>query len=820
VKFDDAQKRFEVSVRELADAEQAFHQIGFGRGEGWSRLGTGAEIHTHVLNARRARNPAYRAEVHLRFERAVGEWTAVITGRLDGCFEQAPGQWVIEEFKSAHLAGEELRRSGPAFERHRKQLMVYCHGWKCLQRCSAVSGRLVYVDIGSGEETGLAVEYSEPEEEKRLLERLQQLLAAWKAQEAVRRKKAHAASVLPFPHAAPRPGQVELIGAIRRTLEGGGHLLAEAPTGSGKTAASLHPALAAGLAAGRQVVFLTSKTMQQTMAVSALESMNSSGAFRTIQIRAKERMCANDRVFCHEDFCPYARGYPEKMAGSKILDRLTEEGKHFAPEAVFTAAKAAEVCPFEVQLELAARADAVVADYNYVFDPGVALRHLSKDELEKVILVVDEAHNLPDRARQIFSPELSSQLFRELRNRIRFNRGEMFEELTSAVETMLGLLEQAAAILPEGDAIAETVPPKNELVALWTTWEPLFHRYIIWKNEIKLFVEEDPFVEAHSLLQRFVAVLHLFGPGFSSVVERSGEALRLRILCLDPARAVAPVFRSAASTVLLSATLSPARVIQRTLGLEPDRTDTVSLPPPFPKENRKIVIVPRVKTVFSARARNYAPIAQLIGRMAEAHGGNILVLFPSYAFLREIAERLPGGRGQVLVQKSDATEHERREILDALARGSKRGILLFAVLGGMYAEGVDYPGELLTGVFIVSPALPQVSFERELLRRYYEHTEEAGFDYAYLQPGMTRVIQAAGRLIRNETDRGVIALFCQRFLQEPYASRLPRDWYNESPAELVAHDPVAEIRSFFAMHQNGTSSGRGERWKPRQLDLI
>jgi DNA excision repair protein ERCC-2 len=183
--------------------------------------------------------------------------------------------------------------------------------------------------------------------------------------------------------------------------------------------------------------------------------------------------------------------------------------------------------------------------------------------------------------------------------------------------------------------------------------------------------------------------------------------------------------------------------------------------------------------------------------MSDAHAGNDLVLFPSYRFLTEVAAKMPPTRARLLVQRPDLSDFERQQILEALSSPPSNGILLFAVSGGMYAEGVDYPGELLSGVFVVSPALPQVSFERELLRRYFDEKEEAGFDYAYLQPGMTRVVQAAGRLIRSETDRGVIALICRRFVEEPYASRLPRDWYEETPAELVTNRPAQEIREFF-----------------------
>ena len=795
MKFDEAAKVFEVSVRELAE-DEGFHRVGFDRGDGWRRLGVGTQVHTRVLTERCDAHPAYRKEVHLQARVPVDDWTAVVTGRLDGCVERSGGHWLIEEFKSADFPSEGFRPAGYAFERDRRQLLAYCYLWRRLGH-PWVDGALVYVDIESAEEASVFVPYETDESDREIEARLHRLLRIWRSQAAGRKRKALAAARLPFPHTAPRPIQEELIAAVKTALGQGEHLLAEAPTGSGKTAAALHPALAHGLAQGRQVVFLTSKTLQQTMAVSALTAMNE-GAFQTIQVRAKEKMCANDRILCHEEFCRFAKNYPEKMARSNILGRLRDSYRHHEPHVVFEEARREEVCPFEVQLELAERADAIVADYNYVFEPGVALRHLTGEELERAILVIDEAHNLPERARRIFSPELLEADVQQLRNRLLLQPGQIFEDLVASLDELIALLEAAAEGLPEGEAIAEIEPPSEALWQLREAWEPRLLRYLGWKRDQKVALPDDPVLDVHFALQRFAGVLRMYGREFRSVVERRTDGVRLGIVCLDPSRPLAPLFRAASSAILLSATLAPVEAIRRLLGLEPDRTAAISLPPPFPPENRKVMILPQVRTTYASREKNYGRIASLIAEMSQAHPGNDLVLFPSYQFLGQVASRLPAVTAQVLIQRADLSDFERQQILLALAAPPEGGILLLAVSGGMYAEGVDYPGELLSGVFVVSPALPQVSFERELLRRYFDEEEEAGFDYAYLQPGMTRVVQAAGRLIRSETDRGVIALLCRRFVEEPYASRLPRDWYTESPRELVTDRPAEAIRAFFA----------------------
>ncbi len=797
MRFDEAARVFELSVRELAE-DEGFRRVGFDRGDGWRRLGLGAQIHSRVLTERRNAHPAYRAEVHLEARIPVEGWTAVLSGRLDGCVERSPGQWLIEELKSTNLSVDGVRPSGYAFERDRRQLYGYCYLWRRLGHGS-VGGALVYVDIETGEELSLEVPFDE-DIERDLERRLARALAIWRAAKVSRHRKAKAAERLPFPHTAPRPIQKKLIEAIRNAVRSGENLIAEAPTGSGKTAAALHPALAEGLASGRQVVFLTSKTLQQKMAVSALVAMNER-AFQTVQVRAKERMCANDRILCHEEFCRFAKEYPEKMERSDLLGRLREGYSHLDPDTVFEEARREEVCPFEVQLELASRADAIVADYNYVFEPAAALRHLTGEDLREAILLVDEAHNLPDRARQIFSPELLEEELSAFRNRLLLQQGDLFADMALSVDRLIAILRDAAEDLPEGDAIAEIEPPTEAILDLRLDWEAKLMRYLAWKRETRLALVDDPVMDFHFALQRFSAVLSMFGSDFTCVAERRGVGIRLGLVCLDPARALAPVFRAAHSTILLSATLTPPEAIERVLGLQRDRTAAISLPPPFPPENRKVLIVPSVRTTFKAREKNYDRIARLLAEMSDAHRGNDLVLFPSYRFLAAVSERMPPTRSQLLVQRPDLTDFERQRLLEALSAPPPGGTLLFAVSGGMYAEGVDYPGELLSAVFVVSPALPQVSFERELLRRYFDEREEAGFDYAYLQPGMTRVVQAAGRLIRSETDRGVIALVCARFLEEPYASRLPRDWYDQSPHELATRRPADEIREFFGSYE-------------------
>jgi DNA excision repair protein ERCC-2 len=740
----------------------------------------------------------------------------------------------IEEFKTASLIPGKNLSQLPGFERHRRQLMLYCDLWTRLGN-SVAAAQIVYVDPDSGREEIVGVEFDARHQAGRTESRLRQLLNEWNAKDQSRRRKSIFADGLPFPHAAPRAGQQRLISAICDSLETGGHLLAEAATGSGKTAAALYPALKYALRTGRQLVFLTSKTTQQALAVKVLETMNRENVFRVVQLRAKEKMCANDRVFCHEDVCRFARNYPTKMERSQLLDRLLAT-LNPTPDDVFEAAKAEVVCPFEVELELARHADVIVADYNYVFNPGSALMHLRDDGLREAILVIDEAHNLPDRIRDIFSPELSEQDVTTALDlaekhqqmidnveapgqQLAFSMAnkELSGELQQVLAQALQLLQRCGKVLGgDKDGAAEIALPQADFLALWEKWQPAFFGYIHWKQNQKVFLETDPIADFHFALLRFITVLRFIPAGqnisklsgFAPIAERRGEHLHLAILCLDPAIPAASIFRQASSAVFLSATLQPFELFGRMLGLEKSRISSLAVPSPFPRENRRILILPQVRTTYTEREKHLPKIAELIAEIDQAHDGNKLILFPSYDFLRKILFHLSpaqsamvnGGipwAGRLQIQSANATDKERRLLLKTLSKPPAGGILLLAVLGGVFAEGVDYPGELLETVVVVSPGLPQLSFERELLRRHFDESGGNGFEYAYLQPGMTRVIQAAGRLIRTETDRGVIALICGRFLEDAYAERLPRDWYDVSPLELISEKPGDDIKSFF-----------------------
>ncbi len=780
--------------------QSTYRRIGVERGDGFRRMWIGQEVHSRRAEERAGADPHYRAEVHVVHRTTVGGWSVTITGRIDGLSVDRENQRVsIEEVKSIHfdLELEALYRS-EKLQRHLYQLLLYAYFLSSQPDFEnfEFAPQLVLIDLVSGEAKTVDTEFDHERVASTLEASLVKLVTDLDEAAALRIAKRAFADTLAFPFDAMRPGQEEIVASVARAVWQRDALLVSAPTGIGKTMAVLYPAVRQSLKLGKKLFFLTSKTLQQDAAVEALRRLND-GSFRVLRIRAKQKMCAHTQMICHEDFCPFAERYSEKMDKSGLLTHLVTSYSYFDPEVTFALARETEVCPFEVSLELIEQADVIVCDYNYIFDPYVGLKAYSQEnDYGDCVLVVDEAHNLVDRGRGYYSPELHEKQFEEIRRHL-MTKNCWLDGWEELLEMLRQHLHQLAEVL-EGDVRQALCEPSRELfLEQRTEWERLVLDYIGWKIDNRIAEEEDPLIDFYFKLVKFTNLLAEDGDELAHIIERTDEGLKAKIFCKDPSRFLGKIFDSAHATVALSATLEPFDFYRKTLGFPEDRTAELSLPSPFPRDNRKIVVIPEVDTTWKRRADHYEKIAETVADIADAGDGNFLALFPSYAFLREVSERMPPMTKRVMIQRTDMTDYERNAILDILRDRPKRGNLILAVSGGMYAEGIDYQGDMLSGVMVIGPALPQVSFEQELLKHYYDEQYGAGFEFAYLIPGMTRVVQSAGRVIRSETDVGVIALLCKRFTQESYTRYFPADWYEETPRELVSRKPASEIRSFF-----------------------
>ncbi|HVS30560.1 MAG TPA: ATP-dependent DNA helicase [Thermoanaerobaculia bacterium] len=816
MRIDFESRSISCSVGDLV-YESTYRRIGVERGDGFRRMWIGQDIHTRRAEERAATDPFYRPEVHVVWETEARGWKVSVTGRIDGLsVDREKKRISIEEVKSLHfdLELEALYRS-EKLQRHLYQLLLYAYvlSTKAEYDGYELAPQLVLIDLVSGQAKLIEADFDRDQIHVTLEDRILRLIGDIETAQALRVAKKAFAETLPFPYERLRPYQQEMIEAVGHAIREREALLVSAPTGVGKTIAALYPALRESLSAGKKLFFLTSKTMQQDAAVKALGMLND-GSFRVLRIRSKQKMCAHTQMICHEDFCPFAARYSDKMEKSGLLSQLVTSYSYFDPEVTFEMAQANEVCPFEVSLELIEEADVIVCDYNYIFDPYVGLKAYQQDnDFGDCVLVVDEAHNLVDRGRGYYSPEIRAASFTAIRTHMASRNCwvEGWEELLAILEDHFTELWNAeenddfgapvsspARAGGNGGAPPRLCEPNRELfLEQRVEWERIVLDYIGWKIENRIAEEDDPLIDFYFKLVKFTNLLSEEGDEFAHIIEKTAEGLALKVFCKDPSKFLGRVFDSAHAVVAQSATLEPFDFYRKTLGFPRQRVAELSLPSPFPRDNRKILVVPDVDTTFKQRANHYDRIGQMVAEIAESSSGNYLALFPSYVFLREVAERMPPTDKHVIVQRTDMTDYERNAVLDILRQKPRRGNLIMAVSGGMYAEGIDYEGDMLSGVMVVGPALPSVSFEQELLKRYYDEQYGSGFEFAYLIPGMTRVVQSAGRVIRSETDIGVIALFCRRFTQEAYTRYFPAEWYEDSPRELITKRAASEIRSFF-----------------------
>jgi len=663
--------------------------------------------------------------------------------------------------------------------------------------------------------------------ERLIGERLTQIVD--EHEQACRRRalKQVRADSIAFPFPQMRKHQDRMIEAVSSALEQQSNLLVSAPTGIGKTVAALYASLRFAVKHGLAVFFLTSKTTQQKIVADTLRLWNVESqaspevpVFNGLILRSKEKICANDVVFCHESRCRYAQDFFRKLEESSAQEALLGEGL-ITPERIYAAAVEEELCPFELSLELLRRVDVTVCDYNYVYDPA-AFDRMEAIDRGRAILIVDEAHNLYSRAREYFSPELALSQIEELRESLRPLTGaskegesqfmfawEAASESPPPSQTFLArlgefleriqrlfsdLLESYPEAYESGHAVVSL--DRECFVELRGELDELMKRYLIYQRRSGHVQDEDRLLQCFYALSDFCQIVAMEGEEFVHTLSTEGGSTRLKIVCVDPARQLRKVNERYRSVIAMSATLSPMEFYRDVLGFDRD-TELLALPSPFPRENRRILIVPEVSTAYQQRAKHFPRIARIIEEVIAIRPGNYFAFFPSFEFLRQVARLINPKDSEVLIQDRVMPDHLRSALLEKLTEPQKRHLVL-AVQGGVFAEGVDYPGELAVGAIIVGPGLPKVSFEQELMRQFYEDTYSKGFEYAYLYPGMNRVVQSAGRIVRSETDRGIIVLLDKRFAYENYSRLLPRDWYESSPAELTTPEFQIALSEFWA----------------------
>jgi DNA excision repair protein ERCC-2 len=742
-------------------------------------MAQGARLHARVQKRLMRETPELQCEVPvLRLLEREG-FECLVRGRMD---VWQPG--LVEEIKTTFQPGALLRAlEADPFHVHAQQARMYAwikHQETGVDTCC----RLRVISLLDETETVLPVPF-DPEAFSAWVDG--QLEALHRAHlralaRAEERRKVGQSLAFPFPER--RPGQDRLMALAGQAFAEGRPLLVQAPTGLGKTAALLQPALEKALAEDLRVFYATPRNSQHALAEGFVRRLRAQGhAVRSVTVRAKEKVCPQAEVHCTPEACPRADGYYDRLRECGALDLLAEAGCADAAVLKETADRFA-LCPFELSLDAARNADVVIGDYNYVLAPGATLQRFfaTPEAAARNLVLFDEAHNLPARAADWFSPALD---LRELDGLRRGGKGA--PGLRAKVTRQLGRCRRLVEAYDGGhrQVALEPEPFLAEEARL---------RKLLAKAaaEGAALTPSHPLVQLFRLWSDFCAVARELAPWHLVTWIPPG---RLQITCADASAHLAERLEALAGAALFSATLKPFAFYETLSGLPPERTLREEIPSPFPPEHRRILIVPQVSTLLRRRDREIPRVADFLARVLPQRRGNYLVFFPSLDFLEKTAAvlELPGFR--VLAQPRGAGPAELEALLSALRED--QGVVVLAVQGGSLSEGIDLPGEMLIGCVVVGPPLPPFDLERQLVKGHFDRKLGSGDAYAYTYPAMARAVQAAGRVIRSPEDRGLLVFLDGRFLEPAYAGCFPADWFRESPREAVSTAILDDIRRFW-----------------------
>ncbi len=606
-----------------------------------------------------------------------------------------------------------------------------------------------------------------------------------------------------FPYGEMRKGQRELIEECYRAIHDGARLFAAAPTGIGKTISTLYPAVKAiGDGLCDKVFYLTAKMSTRREAFGAVRAMVEAGAdVRAVVLTAKEQTCSNPMAkisgigvssHCNPASCPMARGYYDRA--KEALNELLTEYRGFTRKIIEDVAAKYNVCPYELSLDLSEQCDIIICDYNYVFDPSVYLRRYFSDFSDKkdlnYVFLVDEAHNLPDRAREMYSAELFFEDFEEL-YRILPDKSKLSEKTETVMRAVFRLKRLCADSITKDEDGREsgfyigTDPPGATQQALELYSESI-------EKWLKVSEENPAYNSAYILagkIRKFLSVTDHYDEHFRTYILLDRGRITLKLFCLDPSHVIGLRMNSAVSSILFSATLAPPDYFRDILG-GGKGSRLLSLPSPFDRSNLCLVAMTGISTRYDDRDGSYAKVASCIAASVVAKKGNYIVYFPSYGYMEQVASvfKKKFGAVETVIQSRSMTLTEKEQFLGHFKPDGQLRVG-FCVLGGGFSEGVDLPGSRLIGSIVVGVGLPGLSNEGNIIRDFYEVKYECGYDYAYTYPGMNKVLQAAGRVIRREDDRGIVVLIDDRYTEPKYRDLFPEHWsetnFASSPSELA-----------------------------------
>lgn len=726
-------------------------------------MAAGTRIHKKI---QKRMGGNYRAEVPLKYTVLDEEEDIelLVEGRADGIFEE-DGIVTIDEIKGVYM---DLERLAEPVAVHMAQAMCYGYFYCCDRDLDGVRIQLTYCNLETEEIRRFHEDRSKEELEVWFRSVIHEYFkwARYLCHHELQRNQSISGLEFPFPY---REGQRDLAVAVYKTISRKKRLFIQAPTGIGKTLSTIFPAVQAmGAGKASKVFYLTAKTITRTVAEEAFRILRSRGlVFTAVTITAKEKLCPMEKAECNPEACPYAKGHFDRV-NEAVFDILHLE-QEMDRETVLRYAEKYRVCPFEFCLDISSWTDGIICDYNYVFDPNVRLKRYFADGASgDYLFLVDEAHNLVSRAREMYSASVYKEDFLEVKRIIKGKSPRLERQLDRCNKLLLSMKRECG----DWQLLEDVTGLAAGIMTAFSYMETFM-------EEFPEFPERETVLDFYFCLRDFLNVYEELD-GHYRIYEENREdgSFLVRLFCVDPSRLLSRCMDQGASTILFSATLLPVRYYKTLLsGNQEDYAVYVNSP--FPEENRLLMVAEDVSSRYTRRSPSeYRKVADYIRIVTQSRPGNYMVFFPSYQYMDEIEEILEEEplEADLLVQGQGMGEAEKTEFLEEFEKERSHSLAAFCVMGGVFSEGIDLKEERLIGVIVVGTGLPMVCVEQEVLKGYFDETEEKGFDFSYQYPGMNKVLQAAGRVIRTPGDRGVILLLDDRFLRRDHLELFPREW--------------------------------------------
>lgn len=707
----------------------------------------------------------YEAEVRMVYEEELDGTVYVVEGRADGIIKDLLTV-TIDEIKTTETDLEIIDENYNYL--HWAQAKCYAYFYAKKENLEEIQVRLTYYHIETKEIKYLYRSFFFEELERFFNELLKSYDKWIKFYMAWTEKRDASLRRLEFPFSKYREGQRPLAGSVYRAIREEEVLYINAPTGIGKTMSTLFPALKAmGEGYNSKIFYLTAKTITRKVVEEAADMLYEKGAkIKIVTLTAKDKICLIEERKCHPDFCSYANGHYDRV--DDAVYKLINEQDLFTRDVIEAAAKKYNVCPFELALDLATWADVVICDYNYIFDPIAALKRFIDNK--DFVLLIDEAHNLVDRAREMYSASFSKKQILAVKREM----GKAYKDISKPLAKLNEyLLEIKQGYIEEMGTYITKEAPKE-----FYKWLRRFmgaadkHLQQIGKGNLPASLL-DLYFEAYV----FSKIYELFDDHYMTYAENIGSEVKLRMYAIDPSAVIKSIVDGFRSVIFFSATLLPIDYFKYMLGGEEEKA--INFESPFKEENALKLVASDVSTRYRDREQSYEKICKYIKAFTNSKIGNYMVFFPSYKYMLEVYECFKEETEiEVYIQSSNMTEEEKEAFLERFKEKKERSSISFCVLGGVFSEGIDLRGEQLIGVIVVGVGLPQLSLERDLIKGYFDDIGKDGYHYAYTYPGMNKVLQALGRLIRTEEDKGVMLLIDDRFGNLFYRQLFPASYRN------------------------------------------